>query len=192
MSSKKYINREVSWLSFNERVLQEAMDISNPVLERLKYLGIFSNNRDEFYRVRVATLNRMKAYKKIAPAQKAEVVRTLRDVHKIVSDQELLFSKAYQDILEELTKHNIFMVNENDLDPDQKEYVIKYFKEHVRSLLSPLMLDNISGMAYFKDKHIYMAVSMSNSEKLKKGKICANRIAYRRAIAIYRFTSKRG
>lgn len=170
MSSKKYINREVSWLSFNERVLQEAMDISNPVLERLKYLGIFSNNRDEFYRVRVATLNRMKAYKKIAPAQKAEVVRTLRDVHKIVSDQELLFSKAYQDILEELTKHNIFMVNENDLDPDQKEYVIKYFKEHVRSLLSPLMLDNISGMAYFKDKHIYMAVSMSNSEKLKKEK----------------------
>ena len=94
MASNKYINREVSWLSFNERVLQEARDISNPVLERLKYLGIFSNNRDEFYRVRVATLNRMKAYKKIAPAQKREIIRSLRDVHQIVADQEVYFTQA--------------------------------------------------------------------------------------------------
>jgi polyphosphate kinase len=170
MGTKNYINREVSWLSFNERVLQEARDISNPVLERLKYLGIFSNNRDEFYRVRVATLNRMKAYKKIAPAQKREITRSLRNIHQIVSDQEAYFTQAYHDILDELAKNNIFILNEKELDATQEQFAEQYFRENIRSLLSPLMLDSISGSAYFKDKHIYLAVKMANSEKLRKEK----------------------
>lgn len=170
MSTKNYINREVSWLSFNERVLQEARDISNPVLERLKYLGIFSNNRDEFYRVRVATLNRMKAYKKIAPAQKRELIRSLRDVHQIVADQEVYFTQAYHDILEDLAKNNIFIINENELNSEHQQFVEHYFQEKIRSLLSPLMLDTISGMAHFKDKHIYLAVKMMDSQKNRKDK----------------------
>lgn len=170
MASKNYINREVSWLNFNERVLQEARDISNPVLERLKYLGIFSNNRDEFYRVRVATLNRMKGYKKIAPAQKREITRSLRDIHQIVADQEVNFTQAYHDILAELAKNNIFIVNEKELQEQQQQFVEHYFQEKIRPLLSPLMLDTISGLAYFKDTHIYLAVKMANSEKLRKEK----------------------
>lgn len=170
MSTKNYINREVSWLSFNERVLQEAMDIANPVLERLKYLGIFSNNRDEFYRVRVATLNRMKAYKKILPAQKHKVTRSLREIHQIVADQEVYFTQAYHDILKELAKNNIFLINEKELKGKQQQFVEQYFQENIRSLLSPLMLDTISGLAYFKDKHIYLAVKMMDSEKIRKEK----------------------
>ena len=156
MASNKYINREVSWLSFNERVLQEAMDISNPVLERLKYLGIFSNNRDEFYRVRVATLNRMKAYKKIAPVQKREITRSLRDIHRIVADQEVHFTQAYHEILEELAKSNIYILNEKELSSAQQQYIEQYFQQYIRPFLSPLMLDNISGLAYLKDKFIYL------------------------------------
>ncbi|MDA3907287.1 MAG: polyphosphate kinase 1 [Bacteroidales bacterium] len=168
MSSKNYINREVSWLSFNERVLQEAMDISNPVLERMKYLGIFSNNRDEFYRVRVATLNRMKAYKKIDAGQKREITRTLRDIHQIVADQEANFTQAYHNILDELAKNNIFIINENELDIEQQQYVEQYFQQNIRLHLSPLLLDSISSLAHFKDKHIYLAVKMADSKKSQK------------------------
>lgn len=168
MAQKDYINREVSWLSFNERVLQEALSTANPVLERLKYLGIFSNNRDEFYRVRVATLNRMKAYKKIDAAHKREVTRSLRDIRQIVSDQELLFTRAYTEIVEELAKNNIFIVDENHLNPNQMQILGDYFRQHVRALLSPLMLDSISGLAFFKDKFIYLAVKMGDSQKLRK------------------------
>ncbi len=166
--SKNYINREVSWLSFNERVLQEAMDINNPVLERLKYLGIFSNNRDEFYRVRVATLNRMKAYKKIALAQKREVSKSLRDIRTVVAEQELQFTQAYNQLLAELEKEEIYIIDENALSKTQNEFVIRYFREHIRAFLYPLMLDTISGLANFKDKFIYLAVKMSNSQKLRK------------------------
>lgn len=168
MALKDYINREVSWLSFNERVLQEAISPSNPILERLKFLGIFSNNRDEFYRVRVATLNRMKAYKKIAPGQKREVSRTLRDISRIVSEQELLFTQSYREILVELAKNNIFIVDENQLNPNQEKYLENYFQLNIRALLSPLMLDSISGLGFIKDKFIYLAVKMADSKKLKK------------------------
>lgn len=168
MASHKYYNREISWLRFNERVLQEAIDDSNPPLERLKYLGIFSNNRDEFYRVRVATLNRMKAYKKIAPSQKREVSQTLHDINQIVSDQEILFTQAYHDILEELQRNNIFIIDETELTQDQRVYVEDYFRKNIRSLLSPVMIDAIKGLAHFKDKFIYLAVKMADSKKRRK------------------------
>lgn len=168
MSAKNFINRELSWLSFNERVLQEAVTDSNPILERLKYLGIFSNNRDEFYRVRVATLNRMKAYKKIEAVQMREATRSLRDIRKVVAEQELLFTKAYYQIKDELAKNNIFFVDENQLNTNQQQYIENYFRLNIRTFLSPLMLDTISGLAYFKDKFIYLAVKMSDSQNIRK------------------------
>ena len=168
MASKKFINREISWLSFNERVLQEALDVNTPVLERLKFLGIFSNNRDEFYRVRVATLNRMKAYKKVELSQKREVSRTLREIHHVVSEQEDQFTRVYHHIVGELAQNNIFIINENELNPIQQDFIEHYFRINIRSFLSPLMLDNISERAHFKDKHIYLAVKMSSSKKLLK------------------------
>jgi polyphosphate kinase len=168
MSAKNFINRELSWLSFNERVLQEAVTDSNPILERLKYLGIFSNNRDEFYRVRVATLNRMKAYKKIEAVQMREATRSLRDIRKVVAEQELLFTKAYYQIKDELAKNNIFFVDENQLNANQQQYIENYFRLNIRAFLSPLMLDTISGLAYFKDKFIYLAVKMSDSQNIRK------------------------
>ncbi|HAG15380.1 MAG TPA: polyphosphate kinase 1 [Bacteroidales bacterium] len=168
MSAKNFINRELSWLSFNERVLQEAVTDSNPILERLKYLGIFSNNRDEFYRVRVATLNRMKAYKKIEAVQMREATRSLRDIRKVVAEQELLFTKAYYQIKDELAKNNIFFVDENQLNANQQQYIENYFRLNIRTFLSPLMLDTISGLAYFKDKFIYLAVKMSDSQNIRK------------------------
>src|SRR3989442_1658292 len=114
------INREISWLSFNERVLQEAADRSVPLLERLRFLGIFSSNLDEFFRVRVATLKRMtslgkKAKKTIGDSPK----KVLAEVFNIVITLQNKFNTIYQDLLHELERENIFIINERQLTAEQ-------------------------------------------------------------------------
>ena len=138
----KYIPREISWLSFNGRVLQEAEDKTVPLIERIKFLGIFSNNLDEFFRVRVATLKRMTEFKK-----KAKVVigespsKILKQIHKIIVRQQAKFEETYREIIKELASKNIFIVNEKQLDGEQSVFVKKYFEETVLPTLVPIMID---------------------------------------------------
>src|ERR1700677_767967 len=102
MAEKKlpYINREIAWLSFNERVLQEAADTSTPLLERIKFLAIFSNNRDEFYRVRVATVKRMLPLGKRAIPLIGDHPNNLLDIIlKRVLGQQMRFEEIYQILL---------------------------------------------------------------------------------------------
>src|SRR4051812_21996116 len=116
----KYIPREISWLSFNERVLQEAQDKTVPLIERIKFLGIFSNNLDEFFRVRVATLKRMVDFKKKAKEVIGESPsKILKQIHKIGIRQQTKFEETYKEIIKELVSHNIFIVNEKQLDEEQ-------------------------------------------------------------------------
>ena len=122
------LNREISWLSFNGRVLQEAADKDNPLIERLKFLGIFSNNRDEFFRVRVATLNRMTTMGSIRTDYKINPKKVLKEINEIVVSQERDFMAVYQQIVTELAEHNIFIVNETELTEEQGIFVKKYFR----------------------------------------------------------------
>lgn len=165
------INRELSWLAFNERVLQEAEDNTVPLIERLKFLGIYSNNRDEFFRVRVATLKRVVKHQKKAEELMGEnPVRLLDKIQKAVIAQQEKFEHTYQKIIRELKKHNISIINETQLTPIQGAFVKNYFREKVKSSLFPIMLDNASAFPYLKDRLGYLIVKLGRKDKTKKNK----------------------
>ncbi|HPR58833.1 MAG TPA: polyphosphate kinase 1 [Bacteroidales bacterium] len=164
-TEKKYpmINREISWLHFNDRVLQEASDDSTPLIEKLKFLGIFSNNRDEFFRVRVATLNRMLRVEQLDYKIKQSPAEILQQIYKIVADQEKVFTLTYQTIVEELKQENVFIINEKQLLPEQSEFVTEYFLNSVRPFLFPIMIDNLDANDDIEDRSIYLAIHMQSS-----------------------------
>lgn len=165
-SKVSFINREISWLAFNERVLQEAADPTVPVIERLRFLGIFSNNLDEFFRVRVATLKRLVTLGKQAKSTiHYKPKKILDEVQKIVLEQSKVFEETYSDIQQVLKEHKIFIINENQLTKAQGKFVKEYFDENVRPALVPMMINQVKGFPYLKDKAIYLAVKLSMKKR---------------------------
>ncbi len=165
------INRELSWLAFNERVLQEAEDKTVPLIEQIKFLGIYSNNRDEFFRVRVATLKRIVKHQKSAEKFIGEnPMRLLDNIQKIVIAQQHKFERIYQTILKELGKNNISIINEKQLTVEQGVFVKEYFREKVMPSLFPIMLDNNSNFPYLKEKSCYLIIKLGRNDKSKKNK----------------------
>ncbi|HVA97756.1 MAG TPA: polyphosphate kinase 1, partial [Bacteroidia bacterium] len=167
-----FINRELSWLSFNERVLQEAEDTTVPLIERLKFLGIYSNNLDEFFRVRVATLKRVMKFQKKATEFMGENPAVLLDkIQKVVIVQQRKFENAYQNILKELHQNNISIINEKQLNFEQGVFVKNYFTNKVMPALFPVMLNNTSNFSYLlKDKSNYLFIKLGRTDKTKKNK----------------------
>src|SRR5205807_2000383 len=133
-------NREISWLQFNERVLQEARDERNPLYERIKFLAIFSANQDEFFRVRVASIRSLLNLKKAGDKDLEQETRALlKKIHKIVTAQREIFRKIFErEIIPGLAKHNIFLLDETKLSEEQAEEVRRYFEEKVLPLLKPV------------------------------------------------------
>ena len=163
------VNRELSWLSFNDRVLQEAEDPNNPLIERLRFLGIYSNNRDEFFRVRVATLKRMVKLGKrgiAAVGENPEVL--LEQIQERYFDASQRFDRAYQAIIKELEGHKIHILDENRLSAEQGEWVLNYFRKNVLPSLFPIMLDSAPSFPYLKDKSIYLAIKLFRRVRGKK------------------------
>lgn len=162
------INREISWLSFNSRVLQEAEDRSNPLIERLRFLGIFSNNLDEFYRVRVASVRRMKDLdKKTLKKYHVDPASLLKEIQQMVADQQRKFENIYKELKKEFKEEGIFFTNEEELNEEQIEEVSTYFAEKVRANIIPLMLDKKRELPNLKDKSIYLAIKLSNKKDEK-------------------------
>lgn len=166
-----HINREISWLSFNERVLQEASDPSTPLIERLKFLGIFSNNRDEFYRVRVATINRLtKLGKKAIDIYGDDPKELLQKLQRKVIEQQQHFEEIYQELLHELAKQNVFIINEKQLNQNQQQYVKDFFHNQVETNLFPIMVDENKPFPYMKDKSGYLFVRLISTVQKQKNK----------------------
>ena len=156
-----YINREISWLSFNARVLQEANDPNVPLIERIKFLGIFSSNLDEFFRVRVATVRRMVDFGKKAKTYIGnDPKKILNNIQKIVKRQTKKFEVTYQNILEELEENKIFIVNEHELTKTEGDFVKTYFHQEVRPTLVPIMINQVRELPHLKDEAIYLAVDL--------------------------------
>ena len=164
MAKKLLIQRDISWLSFNARVLQEANDPSVPLKERIRFLGIFSNNSDEFFRVRVATLKRMieiaEKRKQATMHMEEDPQNILDQIQTIVLQQQNEFNRIWEGILKELKKENIFLVDEKHLNKEQQDFVKKYFDDEVRSNIIPLMIESLPQLPYLRDKSLYLGVVM--------------------------------
>jgi len=162
MTNIPIINRELSWLSFNERVLQEAECTDVPVLERLKFLGIYSNNLDEFFRVRIATLKRMMDFDKRALEELGfSPAKVMADIQAKLKILQKKYTKAYETLIKELEKEDIFFLNETQLDKQQGEFVKNYFQEKVRLEIFPIMLDKAKEFPTLLDSSIYLAIRFS-------------------------------
>ena len=163
-------NKELSWLAFNERVLQEASDRSVPLIERLRFLGIYSSNQDEFFRVRVAALHRLvrlgKKGKKLLGSDPKIVIA---EVKSTILQQQEVFQKVYEQLLHELSLQGIHLVTELQLSSEQRVFVQDYFRNNVRSQLTPLMLSAKKLFPSLRDKSIYLATKLcSKGRKVDK------------------------
>lgn len=163
---KKTIIRDISWLSFNNRVLQEAEDETVPLKERIRFLGIFSNNLDEFFRVRVAALKKMiELGNKAKMHLEADPEQILQQIQEKVIRQQAAFERAWNDILRELKKQDIYIINEKKLSGPQQKFVLDYFNEAVRSYIIPLMIESLQAFPVLNDKSIYLACKLSKKDK---------------------------
>lgn len=158
---KDYVNREISWLSFNERVLQEAEDQNVPLIERLKFLGIFSNNLDEFFRVRVATQLRLmkldKGIKEFIPDKPKKVVQKIQN---IVQGLQVRFDEIFAKIVDELKEKNINIVNETELCDEHATYIRSFFKQNIAPAIAPILISRLEGFPELTDRSIYLAVKL--------------------------------
>ena len=167
MPSLPYIHRDISWLSFNYRVLQEAMDPAVPLLERLKFLAIYSSNLDEYFRIRVANLRNLK---KVGKKTKAELDFVPRDllkaVHLIVNQQQEEFSQIFEkQIVPELRNHNIFILRRLDLNEEQKQFVENYFNNNLLPFVMPVLLVKQRIRPFLANAHLYLAVHLRQRKK---------------------------
>ncbi len=158
-------NRDLSWLTFNERVLQEAQDKTVPLIQRLRFLGIFSNNQDEFIKVRVANIVRLSQIKgKKAPAFTGGYTakELLPLINTQVSEGQTKFVKTYNEVLSEMEQQGIYVVNEKQLTRKQKQFCHEYFSSVVSQRLVPLIIRKTTEMPFLQDNNIYHAVKMSS------------------------------
>ncbi len=169
MEKYPLINRDISWLSFNARVLQEAADPQVPLIERVKFLGIYSNNLDEFFRVRVAIIKRLLKVGKAKKILGEDADKLLARMQKTIVAQQDIFEETYSQILKELELHGIFILNEKQLSSEQAQFVRSYFKKNVQPTLVPIMVENAPSFPYLRDRAIYLFIGMEKKKKDTKG-----------------------
>ncbi len=173
-SANQYINRELSWLQFNARVLQEAADDTVPLLERLRFIGIFSNNLDEFFKVRYATIKRIdlagKDGKNVLKGTTASEM--LEKITKIVIKQQSESLKTIDTIKKKLEAHHIYIIDENEVSKTQDTYIRSYFVDKVSPGLVTYILNDLDEFPHLKDSVAYLAVKLVLNEKIpKEGRI---------------------
>lgn len=157
----RFKNRDLSWLGFNYRVLQEARDPAVPLMERMKFLAIFSSNLDEFFRVRVASIRALSTLKKkTAKELYFDPSRLLRRIHKVVTQHQEEFGDAFRQIRKELAIHGTFLAGENDINSMQRAYVHSYFEKTIRPLLNPVFLHPAKEPPFLQNRQLYLVIQL--------------------------------
>ena len=169
VSEGHVLPRDISWMYFNRRILQEAMREEVPVLERLSFLGIYSNNLDEFFRVRVATLSRIaESEEKSAKAERAEARSILKEINKLNAHYAKSYEEAIQSVTEALGKEQIHLVDNEQLDEAQQRFVHDFYYEKLNGQLQPIWLSEIKQIDSETDEDIYLAIKMRQAENKKE------------------------
>ena len=164
--ARKFIPRDISWLSFNGRVLQEAADKTVPLISRIKFLGIFSNNLDEFFRVRVAGLKRALAVDEKEAKniffEKPQLI--LNELNALVIKQQKKFDSTWQEVQKEMEKQRVYIKTSSNLSEAQQKFVKQYYIDEIESSVIPLLLDDHRPMPYLRDKSLYLGIAMKKAD----------------------------
>ena len=154
---KAYVERDISWMYFNHRILQEAKKEYVPLIERLSFLGIYSNNLDEFFRVRVASLNRM-LERKLSKDAEQQIKKTLKTINKLNESYSKEYTEAVDQVFHELEVHKIRLVTETGLNDEQKEFLNQFFYDKLNGSVNPIWLSEIDDLSTLEDNRIYLIV----------------------------------
>lgn len=164
---KAYVERDVSWMYFNHRILQEAEKEFVPLLERLSFLGIYSNNLDEFFRVRVASLNRM-LERKLDKDTEQQIKKSLKTINKLNESYSKEYTEAVDKVFEELETHKIRLVTEASLNDEQKDFLSQFFYDKLNGSVNPIWLSEIEDLTVLEDNRIYLIVEKCEKKDNKK------------------------
>lgn len=165
---KHYVERDVSWMYFNHRILQEAEKASVPLLERLSFLGIYSNNLDEFFRVRVASLGRMLADGHLPKAAQTEIKHSLKTINKLNERYSQEYTEAVDAVFGELASHGIRLIDETALNDGQQAYLRQFFFDKLNGSINPIWLSQVDDLLTLEDNRIYLLVEKTEVESGKK------------------------
>ena len=162
---KKTIERDVSWMYFNHRILQEAQRPEVPLLERLSFVGIYSNNLDEFFRVRVATLSRIAENDhKFLKDEVSAAKKTLKQISKLYAEYDEEFTRTVDSIFSELASAGLRLVDETGLDGTQQRWVENFFNDNIAGVTSPIWMNKVDDLNLIADSAHYLAVRLARSE----------------------------
>ncbi len=161
-----YVDRDVSWMYFNHRILKEAQKDNIPLLERLSFLGIYSNNLDEFFRVRMASLNRLlESADKSAKKERERLKHTIKTINKLNAAYSTEYTDTVSHVFGQLEEHNIKLLNENSLNEEQKQFIKDFYYDKLNGATNPIWLDNLSEIGKLQDSRIYLIVKRTEKEE---------------------------
>lgn len=159
-----YVDRDISWMYFNHRILSESQKVTVPLLERLSFLGIYSNNLDEFFRVRMASLNRLlESADKSAKREKEHLKHTIKTINKLNSIYSKEYTSAIDEVFKLLEEHNIRLLDEQHLNDEQKRFITDFYFDKLNGATNPIWLSNISEIGKLQDNRIYLIVKKTET-----------------------------